>query len=64
MVICVLGQYVVDLPEFEKIKLRDPDPCLKTSKNIDRRVIWALSFYRFFFGVEVGASWLWYKRKI
>lgn len=58
MVISVLGQNVVNLSNLKKIEVRDSNPCLKTSKNIDRRIIWALSLYRFFFGVEVGASWL------
>ena len=53
MVIRVLGQYVVDFPEFEKIKLRDPDPCLQAPQDVDRRVIRSLSPYRFFFGVDV-----------
>ena len=64
MIISVLGQNVVNFSNLKKIEVRDVNPCLETSQDVDRRIIWALSLYRFFFGVEVGASWLWYKRKI
>ena len=54
MIIRVLGKYVVNLPEVETIKIKDPDPCLETSQDVDRRVIRTLSPYRFFFGVDVA----------